>query len=79
MREALFLLLTAAALAGCRPWSDRQDAAESGAVAAGGETGGKVGDPVKRGAEKVTPETLPTNLAVAEPGNAAQEPPPPAR
>ena len=79
MRNALFLLLAASALASCRPAGDRQDAAESGAVAADGVAGGRVGDPVKRGAENVTAETLPRNLAVAEPGNTSapvQEPTP---
>lgn len=77
MRNALLLLVAATALAGCRPWGDRQDAAESGAVAAGGDGGGRVGDPVKRGAEKATPETLPRNLAVAD-ANQTNEVAPPA-
>ena len=74
MRNTFALLLMATALASCRPWGDRQDAAESGTVAAPGDGNGRVGDPVKRGAETVTAETLPSNLAVADPGNSASEP-----
>jgi len=42
------------------------DATESGAVATGGAvTPRRSGDPVAKGAEKATPETLPENLAIA--------------
>lgn len=70
MDKALVLLAIALGLAACRPASDKVDAAESGAVAAGGASGSgrSSGDPVARGAEMATPETLPTNAVVAEPG-----------
>ena len=74
MRNTLALFLMAAALASCRPWGDRQEAAQSGAIAAPGDGNGRVGNPVKRGAEKVTAETLPKNLAVAQPDNGVSQP-----
>lgn len=65
-----YLLLACTALAtasACRPAEDRTEARQAGAEAAGGAAiGGGVGDPVKRGANKVTPETLPANLATVD-------------
>ena len=69
MRNAAFLLLCAGAIAvsACRPSNDRVEATESGAAASGGAaTSRPTGDPVAKGAEKATPETLPANLAVAD-------------
>ena len=68
MRSLSLIILSAALLgsAACRPSGDRVDATESGAVATGGASASRGnGDPVAKGAEKATPETLPANLALA--------------
>jgi hypothetical protein len=76
MRNASLLLLSAVLLgtSACRPSNDRIEATESGAVASGGTVSRGHGDPVAKGAEKATPETLPTNLVVAEEQDAAEQP-----
>lgn len=72
MRNLLTLALLACTLLACRPAGDRADSSEAlseaGATGAAPARGG--GDPVIRGAEKATAETLPDNLATAE-GNPA--------
>ena len=52
---ALALMLSAAALAGCRPAADRQQAREAGAAAAGAQAGDV--------------DTLPPDESVATPSN----------
>ena len=57
----------ALAAAGCRPSTDRTEAQQAGQAAAGtGAAPARSGDPVKRGANTVTEETLPENLATSE-------------
>jgi hypothetical protein len=75
MRNASLLLVSALlASAACRPSGDRVDATESGAVAPSGAPASRsTHDPVAKGAEKATPETLPTNLAVAPGESEAME------
>jgi hypothetical protein len=68
----LTLLAIALAAPACRPSGDRADATESGAVATGGATAtARGGDPVVKGAEKATPETLPANAVLASRKEAA--------
>jgi hypothetical protein len=68
----LTLLTIALAASACRPSGDRADATESGAVATGGATAtARGGDPVARGAEKATPETLPADAVLASREDAA--------
>ncbi len=74
MNKPLILLAIAVAASACQPSGDRADATESGAVATGGATATARGsDPVARGAEKATPETLPTNAVVASPASNPDE------
>lgn len=69
MTRSLVLVLVLTGLAACRPSADRVDAAESGAEAAGGQvTPSRGGDPVARGAERATAETLPANAVLASSG-----------
>ncbi|WP_205478352.1 hypothetical protein [Sphingomonas arenae] len=70
-------------VAGCRPTTDRTEAREAGAEAAPGgtaRTSQQAGNPVQPGAEQITPETLPAEIAVGNtvetlPGNAVAPPP----
>lgn len=74
--RSVFLILTAGvALSACRPSVDRADSTEALAEAGATESGpsARGGNPIKSGAEKATPVTLPDNLAIAEP-TAATEP-----
>lgn len=72
MNKLLILLAIALGTVGCRPSSDKADAVESGAVATGGTTStARGGDPVAKGAEKATPETLPANAVLASREEAA--------
>jgi hypothetical protein len=76
MRSVSLLLLSVAVLGtmACRPSNDRVAATESGAVATSGQaTPKRSGDPVAKGAEKATPETLPANLVLAPADRAAEE------
>ena len=70
-RAPLLLVCVALVATGCRPSSDRTQAQEAGAAASGGTaTPRGNGDPVKPGANEVTPETLPeepVNEVPAEP------------
>ena len=81
MRSASLVLLSTIFLGAtaCRPSSDRVEATKSGAIATDGGTASRgVGDPVAKGAEKATPETLPNNLVIAEEQDATEQPPAPA-
>jgi hypothetical protein len=80
MRSALLLLVSVALLGSgaCRPSGDRVEATKSGAIATGGTASRGNGDPVAKGAEKATPETLPNNLVVAEDQDRAERPAAPA-
>lgn len=72
MYKPLTLLTIVLVASACRPSSDKVEAAESGAVATGGATGtARGGDPVARGAEKATPETLPADAVLASREEAA--------
>ena len=64
----VLIALTLVGAAACRPTADRTDATQTGAVTTSGPPAARrSGDPVAKGAEKVTPETLPRNLAEAPP------------
>ena len=66
MRKTVIFLLLSSTLIACRPSVDRADSQE--ALAEGGAPASvdrRDGDPVARGAEKATPESLPNNAAVA--------------
>jgi hypothetical protein len=72
MNKLLILLAVGLAASACRPSGDRADATESGAVATGGATAtARGGDPVAKGAERATPETLPANAVLASTDAAA--------
>lgn len=66
IKQATLVLLAASSLIACRPSVDRADSQE--ALAEGGAPAGadrRNGNPVAKGAEKATPESLPTNAVVA--------------
>ena len=72
VNKLLTSLAIALAISACRPSGDRADATESGVVATGGATAtARGGDPVARGAEKATPETLPADSVLASRADAA--------
>lgn len=68
MNKASLAALASLALvaAGCRPSTDRTEAQQAGQAAAGiGAEPARPDEPVKRGANTITEETLPTDLATA--------------
>ncbi len=72
VNKSLILLTIVLAASACRPSGDRADATESGAVATGGATAtARGGEPVAKGAEMATPETLPANAVLASRDDAA--------
>ena len=69
MRNILVLLASTLSLLACRPAGDSADSSEalSEAGATGAAPSRGLGDPVKKGAEQVTPETLPDDVATVDP------------